>query len=256
MVRIIGAGLAGSILKRLLDQNKIRSEIYDAMMPWRASIISENLFSMTWSKTLGPAVLNNGIKTLERLVDIKSINFKTLAGYNSTLYVPVDDILVQFKNKGVLPEDFKGSDVVVDCRGYWAQIHDQNKMIGLTGQGLFIDGKIPIEPTMNFVAPYTHQKAFQVDKKRHWYGDSTCVDLNKYVPRQSEYEGRCEDRARKLLGSLGRYYIVHGIRPFVKGYKGYLKFDGNRIVNTGGWKCGLVIYSDHAQRILKYIQSL
>src|SRR5688572_4687499 len=197
MVNIIGAGLAGSILKRVLDQNKIENRIYDCEKPWRASIISENLFSLSWSKTLGEKVLHNGIKTLESIVDINSIHFKTKAGYNDVLHVHPNNILVPYAKEHVDIHCF-GSGVTVDCRGFWAK-GIRGDMVGLTGQGLFIKGKLDQEPIMNFVSPYVHQKLFQWDKKRIWYGDSTCIPYDKYVKDKSLYIGRCAARAQALM---------------------------------------------------------
>lgn len=263
MVNILGAGLAGSILKRVLDQHKIPNIIYDCKKEWRASPISENLFSLSWSNTLGTKVVMNGVKTLEGIANISSINFKTKAGYNSVLHVHPDDILVKkFVFTDVdLPIHEGKKDVTVDCRGYWAQLPDKEKMVGLTGQGLFFEGVLHHEPVMNFVAPYVHQKLFQWNKSFVWYGDSTCIDYKQYWPKRSFYERRCEQRARALLKErkehdTSYHTIEHGIRPWVKGYKGYLHFNKRHIINTGGWKCGLIIYSDHAQKILKYIQNL
>ena len=262
-VVIIGAGLAGSITKRVLDKAGINSVIYDAEKEWRASPISENLFSMSWSKTLGEKVVLNGLKTLESIVPISSIRFKTKAGYNDVMHVHPDKILVPYKKKEVQPEDFQGQGkVVIDCRGYWA--NGGGLMKGLAGQGLFVDGsleQIQMRPTMNFVAPYSHQKLFQWDNKRVWYGDSTCVPMETYKKDELYYVERCVERFHNLIPNefYGKLYfdVVHGIRPVVGKNKGYLKFSftgERRITNTGGWKCGLIIYADHAQKILKYLK--
>lgn len=255
MVNIIGAGLAGSILKRVLDENRIKNHIYDCEKPWRASVISENLFSPSWSKTLGEKLVGNGIKTLESVVDISSINFKTLAGHNEVLHVHPKNILVPYVKKEVDIGCF-GSGITIDCRGYWATVKEE--MLGLTGQGVFISGKLDGEPIMNFVAPYTHQKLFQWDKNRIWYGDSTCIQYDKYVPRMDYYTDRCLSRAARLSRYAATLLMrpVYGIRPQVKGHKGYLRLNRKLIINTGGWKCGLIIYADQARKILKYIQGL
>ncbi len=259
MVTIIGAGLAGSILSRLLYQNKIKHQLFDCEKPWRASVISENLFSLTWKDTLGDKVLSNGLKTLERIVDIKTIHFKTKAGYNDVLHVHPSEILMGYEKREVdhTGEYYNGKkDFVIDCRGFWAGA----KVSGITGQGLFIGGtlvKADIEPTMNFVSPYVHQKLFQWDKKRMWYGDSTCIEHTKYLRCTEEYVNRCVARAERLIGFANflDFEVVHGIRPVVKGHKGFLQFKKNNlIVNTGGWKCGLIIYADHAQKIVEHLK--
>lgn len=270
MVNIVGAGLAGSILKRVLDQNKIKNRIFDMEKPWRASIISENIFSLSWMGTLGNTVFKNGLKTLESVTNIGNIKFKTKAGHNTVLHVHPDNILVKDYLKGfcltstncVEMDGKKYPGLVVDCRGYWTPIEDE-EMLGLAGQGLFIKGKLSGDPIMNFVAPYVHQKLFQWDDKRVWYGDSTCIEFGKYFPKKKFYTNRCMERADALLNqeygwpsSRAIYKPVYGVRPTVKGKKGHLVFKDGFIINTGGWKCGLIIYSDHAQKILKHIQNL
>ncbi len=250
MVTIIGAGLAGSITKRVLETNKIKCRIYDIEKPWRASPISENLFSLTWKNTLGENVFANGLRTLEQISNIQSIGFKTKAGFNHVLHVHPKNILTAYE-KGS-PLDAKG--IVIDCRGYWADT-GQAKMQGLTGQGLFIPGQLNKAPVMDMVAPYRHQKLFQWDSKTIWYGDSTCIDYDKYRLNQEGYESRCVERASKLIDTTG-YKVVHGIRPYVAKQKGYLTLSKTRIVNTGGWKCGLIIYADQAQKIVTYIKNL
>lgn len=255
--------MAGSILARHLDKEKIPYKIYDAEKRWRASPISENLFSLSWAKTLGSEVVQTGVKSLEEIVPISSINFKTKAGHNSVLHVHPDDILVKnYERRTVVVNQWLdhasvpiagSNDIVVDCRGFWVWVKN---MVGLTGQGLFIRGTLEQEPIMNFVAPYTHQKLFQWDKKRIWYGDSTCIKHELYVNRRESYVYRCIQRAGKLLTFMpDEVEVVHGIRPWVKGHKGFLSFHGNYIVNTGGWKCGLVIYAAHAKRIVSYIKN-
>jgi hypothetical protein len=252
MVHIVGAGLAGSITKRVLDNAGIKSTIYDCENPWRASVISENLFSPSWANTLGDTVVSNGIKTLESIVPIKTISFKTKAGYSDVLHIHPKEILVEYTKKQIRDLDLlKG--IVIDCRGFWASAIN---MEGLTGQGLFIKGKMARPPVMNFVAPYVHQKLFQWDKNKIWYGDSTCIRFNKYIDDKDFYVSRCIQRAKNLLQENFQFTVEHGIRPYANKQKGYLTLGKKHIVNTGGWKCGLIIYADHAQKILKHIEKL
>ena len=50
MYNIVGAGLCGSMLAKEFDNIGIEYRIFDAKLPFSASIISENLFSDTWLK--------------------------------------------------------------------------------------------------------------------------------------------------------------------------------------------------------------
>lgn len=262
MVNIVGAGLAGSILKHHLDNLNIPCIIIDCEKEWRASNKSENLFSKTWSKTLGDDVVKNGIELLQSIVNIETIAFKTKAGINNTLYVPIKNILIsdyikdeiiKIEQEGCYSKDKFYPGMTIICTGYWARKYIEEKMIGLTGQGLIFEGTWNKEPIMNFVSPYVHQKIFQLDTNRIWYGDSTCIQYGSYIAKQDEYVIRCKQRA-EVLGLINPISIEYGIRPWVKGFKGYLKRYENIIVNTGGWKCGIVIYSNQAKIIGEWIQ--
>lgn len=262
MINIIGAGLAGSILKRHLDNLKIESIIIDCEKEWRASNKSENLFSKTWSKTLGSDVVTNGIEVLESIVEIQSILFKTSASTNNTLYVPIKNILIsdyikdeilKIEQEGCYSKDNFYPGMTVVCTGYWARKLIEEKMIGLTGQGLIFNGTWESEPIMNFVSPYVHQKIFQMDEGKIWYGDSTCIQYGSYIAKQDFYVERCKQRA-EVYGLTNPVEVAYGIRPWVKGFKGYLNRYDNIIVNTGGWKCGIIIYSNQAKIIAKWIQ--
>ena len=104
--------------------------------------------------------------------------------------------------------------------------------------------------------PHRHFKAFQFDKNRIWFGDSTAVLHKNYIKRKHELIQNSIQRASKYFNLEGKHELVYGARPFVgesmrNPLMGYVKKVSKRVhVLTGGWKMGLVIYPYLAEKIL------
>jgi len=264
-INIVGAGLAGSILARLLFQNNIKYNIFDSGEKYAASKYSENIFSLGWEKRLGKEICNYSVNTLNKMVKVDTVYFKNINYIKSYRVKPknilvehIKDSVTSVNEDGVMTEEngfYKG--ITVLCAGIYNKDFINIKGLdALTGHGLLFEGVWKKDPAMLMPIPHRHFKAFQFDKNRIWFGDSTTVLHKNYIKRKNELIENSVQRAKKYFNLTGKYETAFGARPFVgkntrqpmMGY--HKKLNGRLHVLTGGWKMGLVIYPYLANKLM------
>ncbi len=264
-INVVGAGLAGSLLARLFTKNNIKYNIFDSGEKFAASKYSENIFSLGWEKRVGKEICRYSIKSLNGLVDVDTVYFKNINYIKSYRVKPknilvehIKDSVVSVSDDGVMTEKngfYEG--ITVLCAGIYNKdfVHIEG-LDALTGHGLLFEGVWKKEPAMIMPIPHRHFKAFQFDKNRIWFGDSTAVLHKNYIKRKEELIENSVQRAKKYFDLTGEFDIVYGARPFVgenmrQPKMGYHKKINNRLhVLTGGWKMGLVIYPYLANKLM------
>jgi hypothetical protein len=264
-INIIGAGLAGSMVAKELQNNSIKFKIFDSNEVYSSSKISENLFSPTWLK--GSSYLDESIKFLNKNYKVQKKVFKTAKSYQEVLHIPVNNILWKdvinekvdkISNNGVYFGGKLSKGINIICAGYYTKdfvkIKDFN---ALSGHGLLFepnDNNLNIEETMRHYRPYTHEKIIKWYDGRIWYGDSTAIIHETYVKNKNQYIKNTLERAKKI-GLKGKYNIFFGSRPFINNVNKklgvYKKINDNTFVITGGWKDGLVIYPNLVMNLMK-----
>lgn len=259
---IVGGGLAGSIPAHVATSLGIEVVLFDDHQKFGASRSSENLFSTTWTSSLGMEVTESGVNLLGKYFKIDTIPFWTGKRINPTLHVPVDRILwrdairdrvVSIQDGSVKTQSGRiEKGVVLLAAGWWSSNFNLNipPIDSLTGHGFLMPGVWKSEPIMNFWSPYKHQKIFQWSDNLIWYGDSTTILDRNY--KEAEMVKASLVRAVKAGAPVHKsVQIVYGRRPFCpSSKKGFFKKLGDNLyVSTSGWKCGLVIYA-HQTRLL------
>lgn len=261
---IVGGGLAGSIPAHVANSLGIEVVLFDDGQKFGASRSSENLFSTSWTSTLGMEVAESGVNLLGKYFTINTIPFWTGKRVNETLHIPVKRILwsqpipervVSVRDGEVTTASGRvEKGVVLVAAGWWSTNFglDIPPIDSLTGHGFLIPGVWGQAPVMNFWAPYRHQKIFQWSYEPNliWYGDSTTIVDRNY--READMVKASLVRAIKAGAPVHKgVRIVYGRRPFCpSSKKGFFKQLAPQLfISTSGWKCGLVIYA-HQTRLL------
>ena len=263
MYNIIGAGLAGSMLAKEFDNKSIEYRIFDARMPFAASIISENLFSDTWLKDV------SYIKTsLDFIYNNYEVEQREFVGKNVSkkiYHLPIPNVLKNdFINEEVIKIDLEGAKtknkfykgINIICAGFLAKrLLKLPNLDALSGHGFFFKSK-QIKNYINTYRPYTHEKIMKWHNEYMWYGDSTAIRHNNYIKKQKQYINSSLERLKN--NGINEYKkIVFGARPMnIKNPREgmLLRINKNNIVMNGGWKDGLVIYPYLISKIFKWLK--
>lgn len=255
IVNIIGAGMAGSILAKLLRKEQIPFRIFDCKKEGRASVISENLIGTTWYTA---EERKQALDILNSIVPIRFIESNTKAHQ-----VLVNDLLEQdVINEEVrnLYEDgleTSGSiafGINVDCRGVWA---DHPNVTAMTGHGLYYTHLKQDEFIVGW-KPYRHAKLVHLTPRRMWFGNSLVVKLETYNKNKQKYKDELDQAAVidfNLPIECNQYTGVEywfGHRPKTPEQKVIENVNG--YVMTGGYKSGLVAYPIMAQQLIQTLK--
>ena len=251
MYNIIGAGLAGSMLAKDFDNKGIEYRIFDARLPFAASIISENLFSDTWLKDV--SYIKNSLDFIHDNYEIEKRIFFGKKSNTELYHLPIPNVLKEdYINEKVIEVNLEGAKtetsfykgVNIICAGFLAKILlNLPSLDALSGHGFFVN-QPPIKDYINTYKPYTHEKLMNWHNGKVWYGDSTAIRHNNYIKKQAQYIKNSIGRLKEL-GIADYDKIVFGARPMnVSDPRGgmLVKINKNNIVMNGGWKDGLVIY--------------
>ena len=262
MYNIVGAGLCGSMLAKEFDNIGIEYRIFDAKLPFRASIISENLFSDTWLKDV--SYIKQSLDFIHDNYEVEKRLFVGPTTQKEWYHLPIPNILrfdyiqeevTQATKEGVLTNNgfYKGRNII--CAGFLAKkLFKLPYLDALTGHGFFIK-KQNIKDYINTYRPYTHEKIMNWHDNTIWYGDSTAIRHNNYIKKRKSY---IQSSLKRLKGHGLKYNkIVYGSRPVnIKNPKEGLlvKINDNNIIINGGWKDGLVIYPYLIKKLNKWLK--
>lgn len=251
MFNIVGAGLAGSMLAKDFDNKGIEYRIFDARLPFAASVISENLFSDTWLKDVG--YIKSSLDFIHNNYKVEKRVFLGKTSTTELYHLPIDEVLksdyinekvIEANLEGVRTQSgfYKGHNII--CAGFLAKkLFNLPYLDALSGHGFLI--KQPsIQDYINTYRPYTHEKLMNWHDGRVWYGDSTAIRHKNYMKKQSNYIQNSIARL-KALGIESYDQIVFGARPMnIKNPREgmLIRLNKNNIILNGGWKDGLVIY--------------
>lgn len=259
MINIVGAGLAGSIVARVLREEGHTVRVYDDFDPFSASRASSNLYCAGWLKKWAGDETARGIEVLDRLfadsVQLpfggSALNVK-LVQTQHVLLQP--DVNMRVERLEDLPRD---ADTTVVCTGHRARdlLPEMPEVWSKVGHCLLFKGQWDGPAHLSFVSPFTHQKVFQYDAEHIYYADSVAVLRDKYFQRQGELLRRTKVRASKFgLRNETEYRV--GFRPFIDGYPhGYVAHVRPSVyaVNSGG-KNGMVAYAWAAVRLAETLR--
>lgn len=270
-VNVVGAGLAGSIITRLLRAEGFNVRVFDDGDKFSASQASSNLFVASWLSKFKSEDAATGIRVLERLFP-KEIDQPFASGIVSALqvrHVAQRYVLVPTShargvrsvvNEGLV--DIKGDQwggPTIICTGYrGAELVPGLKIDVKVGHALFIEGQLkPGQSCLSLVSPYVHQKLYQFDEDTIYFADSVAVPLDRYDMEEDGLLFRTRKRARKALGYEPKIKkVLVGYRPIVKGSDFGLCIEpqpGVFVLNGGG-KNGMVAYAAQADKIVSRLK--
>ena len=263
MYNIIGAGLAGSMLAKDFDNKCIEYRLFDARLPFAASIISENLFSDTWLKDV-PYIK----KSLDFIHDNYEVESREFNGKNvckKIHHLPIPNVLkkdyinervIEVNLEGAKTENnyYKGINII--CAGFLAKkLFNLPNLDALSGHGFFFKSNNK-KDYINTYRLYTHEKIMRWHNDYMWYGDSTAIRHANYIKKQKHYINASLQRLKN--NGINTYdKIVFGSRPMnVRNPREgmLLKVNKNNIIMNGGWKDGLVIYPYLISKIYKWLK--
>lgn len=273
---VVGAGLAGSIVTRVLRRAGHSVVVIDDDDRYSASQASSNLYIASWVKKYQHAA-RVGIEVLESLeLPTDRVFDRGLADAMHVRHIAQRDILVRpdavgwaskATSAGVLWRDQDGTEsfepgIPVLCCGYRANELLPNMFTDLTvkvGHRFLFEGELEAgESSLTLVSPYTHGKLYQYAPGQIYYADSVALKKLSFEKRQEELKERTLERAYKALGrELPIIDYRVGYRPILKGsaFGSLRERHGMWSVNGGG-KNGMVAYAWLAQELLERINEL
>lgn len=263
VINIIGAGMAGSILAKMLKKEGIEYRLFDAKREGAASQISENLIGESWYKNEQPLV-RESIATLESLVPVRRFH----SGGHNYLHVYKDDLLERdFINADCMPfpfgvvatpgdgPDFHSSTYPgfnVICAGYWSRFISNIDVSWNVGHGLLYKDPVFFEK-IRLYRPFKYQKLINRNKGEAWYSDSLEVNWRTYHGNKEKYITKLLESAKNFstLDPAAATYKV-GYRPTTLSHNNYMITNG--IVITGGRTQGMIRYPHQCAVAVDFIK--
>lgn len=275
MINIIGAGMAGSIVAKLLRAEGIPFQIYDCKKPSAASQISENLIGLNWYKAQQEMV-EKSLSILRSIVPVRKIE----AGRNSAWHVYTNDLLEKdFRYSKAVPHGegiietplrvddgrlIEGDDEFIPgfnivCAGFWTKAITGIETEGIVGHGFILKGhSLNTELIANY-KPFRYEKLIHRTADEVWYSNSLSVSRKTYNENfQRYYEELLEGAQRftKLdinqMIKKGTCEYRTGIRPMAATHENIRIPNG--LVITGGYKSGMLYYPIQAVQAVDYIK--
>lgn len=259
-VLIVGNGLAGSIMCRLLKKRQPKWEVVvmanDA--PMSASKASSNLFCDSWVKKWHGGG-RRGLEILHELYeDAITIPFPIEVKRVEQVMCAPDIIdTCTFVDDGVAigGEGEYTFDKVILCTGPSKLLVDGPPIQVKTGHALIFsqpwEGPGVIKP----VRPYCQEKIMPWRGCLTYYADSVAIIDKNYWKRREELVKRSKGQALKH-GLTSNCVELVGQRPVMKHHPyGWWVRYGNRLAINGGGKNGMVAYANIAERVLESINA-
>lgn len=253
-INIIGAGMAGSLMAKLLRKNKIRYRIFDANKPGAASKISENLVGLKWYKDEAKD-LKESMLILRELVPTRLINGKFLHVLTGDLleheYFPAKIIL---KPEGAVDEQtgigYEGFNLV--CAGVWTTDITDLEVQAIAGHGLIMPGQTSEEKILSY-RPFKFNKFFNRSLSEIQYSNSLETKAGTYMKFKDKFRAEIYENATKFtnLDWSGATY-QYGYRPKTFTHNNLMIENG--IIITGGRAQGLFRYPLQCNSALEFIK--
>lgn len=269
IVLIVGAGLFGSVLARVVRNEGHEAILIDGALPNPGSAAAACLLKPDWL----PTAMRSVYRDLDELFGLRDVTLKTQLGAQLTLqHIPPEDVLLRpdvaavidrveggtqprVSVSGLDRERFLHGDYVVVCAG----IHS-NELLGLSQQKR-MEGKVgaalltqtPIEcPRFHVWAPYKQTISFNKVRsdgiREGWVGDGTAILQKNW---DVKFQMRLLDHAAQVgvRRELSMYRMVVGVRPYGKpNLHSMVEYGRNVLLNSGGGKIGLALAMDAAIR--------
>lgn len=277
-INVVGAGIAGSLVARVLRARGHEVRVIDDCDVNSASRASSNLYIGSWLKKFSSSAAANGIRVVEELFagKIDQPFSRGIADAMKVRHVAQQHILVEPDEVGTVTKvstyDFSNPPSnggvllggrflhgpTVICTGHrGAELVPGLKVDVKVGHCIHFRGRLPEgKSSLTLASPYVHAKLYQLDEDTIYFADSVAVTRDAYAKRSKELMDRTMARAVALLGYEPEVKsILVGYRPFVAGHDfGYLAQvkPGVWVLNGGG-KNGIVAYADAADRLAKEI---
>lgn len=276
MINVVGAGIAGSIVARLLRKKGHQVRVIDDGDRFSGSGASSNLYIASWLKKFSVDA-TKGIDVIESLFPASAIDQPFSKGIGDAMKVRhiaqrhllvkpdvVSQVALMQRPMGPpVLLDGTGTEVqgpVVFCLGYRAEdvLGPKFKTDVLVGHCLLLKGRLePGQSSLTMPLPYRHQKIYQFDDETIYFADSTRLKLTSFWGKDSG-EKRKQELIKKATAALGEREIKEhrvGYRPITPGHDfGVLQpvADGMWSINGGG-KNGLVAYAKLAAELSELI---
>lgn len=262
MISVIGAGIAGSIVTRLLRKRGHQVRVFDDGDVLAGSRASSNLYVASWLKKFGSSSAALGIEVLESLFPQELIDqpfSRGIADAAKVRHIAQRHLLVEPDEVGTVKGIVVDKDPIVLCTGYRTELWPANvpKPEVLVGHCLHIHGELePGQSSLTMPLPYKHHKLYQMAPGVIYFANSTALKLSSFEKRKDELKAKLIEQAEAALGRKITVcsYLV-GYRPCIPGHEfGELRTlaPGAWSVNGGG-KNGMVAYAALAHRLAEEI---
>lgn len=272
-INIIGAGIAGSIMAKMLLVEGFQIRIFDDHDDKAGSRASSNIYIAHWiNKFTEKGKL--GLEQTEFLFGHIADNpFSDGLSYaanvkhvsNQELLEPptFDKEVLEVKEEGVVDSNFdlhKGPTVI--CTGYrGAQLAPEFKVDILVGHAFYLRGVLPKElARLTLASPYVHQKCYQLRPNVIYFADSVALKPEAFEARKKEVYDRSIERMKKAgIGDFPISSYRIGYRPIMKDHTFCCaeRIPGKKAwFLNGGGRHGLVAYAYGAKKILEEIKCL
>lgn len=260
MINIIGAGMAGSLMAKILREADVTFKIFDAGLAQSASRIAENLIGVRWYQE-DRELLDRAMKILDRL-GIKK--HKISQGVNMTYQYDRDSLLepsfikseVEVVKDGVMqpvssvfgnvePIFHQGFNII--CMGVWDKKLVVKPVVGI---GVEFHGQTDNEYVRGFM-PYRQEKLVNVTSNKYWYSQSLSVAAGTFEKKKKQYMDQLTDRMPEDLKKQHGLLMI-GLRPkFPINVPHENVWGDNWVRINGGYKSGLVNYPVQCEDVLK-----
>lgn len=223
---IIGAGLFGSIITRALRYSGLDVLLIDDYRPEAGSHPAACLMKPGWFSSMGKAVYDPALETLDRLYDLRELSFKLGPASTSVFWVsPVDILSEEVTQDAVKRVTPRGAAWHLACRsgaeleartvivaaGIWTQLLvPEVQQRGLAGVAFLYPNQNLETPFIRPWAPFKQIVGFNRGDGM-WVSDGTSILRSNW---SATYEEKSRERCTAASGATGEPKVLFGIRPF------------------------------------------
>ena len=270
-INVIGAGLAGSIVTRLLRKHGFTVRVFDDKDPLAGSRASSNLYIASWLKKFGSAEAARGIEVLESIIPAEHIDQPFSRGIADALkvkHVAQKHVLVEPDHVGVARKCELSAGVETHDHFYPGRTimcvgaRDLNVEI-LVGHCLLIPGRLPAgHSSLTMPLPYRHHKLYQFDENTIYFANSTALKRESFEKRRVSLQNDLVAQAAAALkitpGELQNRLLEYriGYRPIIpdKPFGQLAELAPGVYSVNGGGKNGMVAYANLAAELLEKLK--
>jgi glycine/D-amino acid oxidase-like deaminating enzyme len=264
-VAIIGAGVTGSVIARVLEGAGHKVGVVDDARPFRATPASAGIIHPNWINAFRKDEVVEGLRLLDKLYKLRQVTFSD--GTTAQQLSPVQYQWPKGKTIARKVARLNGMDLELDsgssmhptyiviCTGCWANELAGSKIQPIratAGTAFLYEGMNIAGPMLKTWAPYKQLMVFNRDNDTVWAGDGTSILPKNYTTQR---EDESFERIKRVAGFTPTRRVT-GWRPMVVGQKSGVceKIASNTWVVTGGSKNGTIFAAIAALRLLKEIR--